>query len=290
MNIPYSGLCLGAGSAGGYYTLGALHYLYTSLPERMSQIKYYTGTSVGSIIVTMLAIGYTPMELFSYICKFDIGMVLNPNLDFKKAFETWGMISSQTWTEYLTSMVVYKWNQRFQEYKVPTYKEVYDKTGNIIICPSYKIHPNPEKIYSNPIQTPNLSIVDGMRMSSCIPGVFEKCEIEDSLYIDGAFFDSCPAEYLLNLLSPQERFVCIRFSKSNMTKMENITDYFKRIVYVFEMLQPHQGTTSSQCDDIIIKTEIGQLTLNVDLNKRIQYFNQGKIQTQNFLLGKEKTE
>jgi predicted acylesterase/phospholipase RssA len=286
----YKGICLGSGAACGYYMLGALHYLWSKEPEKIKNVKYFCGTSVGGLVATMLAIGYTPMEIFSYICKFDIGMVVTPTLNLKKALDTWGIVCKVTWKNYLTSMVRYKWSQLYGETTIPTYNDVYKKTGNTIICPTYKIHPDPECIYSSHLNTPDLNIVDGLLMTTCIPGLFEKCEINNSLYIDGAVVDSCPVEYLLKLIEPEDNICSIRFGKPKINSIDSFADYLKRIVALFELLQKHEGTKTSQCDNIIIKTEIGQLTLNIDINKRLQYFNQGKLQVKEFFYGKEKIE
>ena len=57
--MNFNGLCMSSGGVKGIVMLGALNYYYTA--NQTNNIKYYAGTSVGSIIVYLFSMGYTPL-------------------------------------------------------------------------------------------------------------------------------------------------------------------------------------------------------------------------------------
>ena len=61
----HNGLCISGGSFKGISALGALFYMEEK--EQLKNIKYYAGTSIGGIIITLLCCGIKPFEIFSYI-------------------------------------------------------------------------------------------------------------------------------------------------------------------------------------------------------------------------------
>jgi predicted acylesterase/phospholipase RssA len=63
----FKGLCISSGGMKGLYYLGVLDYYYEK--KLLDNVKYYAGTSIGSLICLLLIIGYTPKEIFQNILK-----------------------------------------------------------------------------------------------------------------------------------------------------------------------------------------------------------------------------
>ena len=52
----YTGISLSSGAARGIYQLGALHA--AECKQFLKDVKYYIGTSIGSMIALLLAVGW----------------------------------------------------------------------------------------------------------------------------------------------------------------------------------------------------------------------------------------
>src|SRR5690348_897778 len=57
----YTGLCLSSGGIRGLIQLGALHEFWNR--GYLTNLQYYAGSSVGSVISLLLAIGYEPIYI-----------------------------------------------------------------------------------------------------------------------------------------------------------------------------------------------------------------------------------
>ena len=62
-------LVIGGGGLKGFAALGVCTYLYEK--GILVNPDIYCGTSIGSIIATLLAIGYKPKELYKLLYKID---------------------------------------------------------------------------------------------------------------------------------------------------------------------------------------------------------------------------
>ena len=65
-SIYYDTLVLSGESSRAFVTLGAIQYAFDNY--LLKDLVNYVGTSSGSIICYLLAIGYTPVEIIVYIC------------------------------------------------------------------------------------------------------------------------------------------------------------------------------------------------------------------------------
>ena len=70
MEDNFNGLCISSGGIKGVIMLGALHHFYIN--NKLQDIKYYAGTSVGSIIIYLLSVGYSPLEILAFSCDDEI--------------------------------------------------------------------------------------------------------------------------------------------------------------------------------------------------------------------------
>ena len=278
----YDGICIGAGAAGGYYLLGALDFFYSENHDKIKNVKVYAGTSIGGIIATLLSIGYTPYEILMYSCTFDIANMLVPSLDLKQIFsESWGFISTDELKVYLGKMILAKMD------KIPTFKQLYDKNGNTLVFPTYQIHPTPQIMYMDKDTTPDLNVLEGLMRTINIPLIFDKCEQDEAIYVDGAIVDSCPSKYVLANYKCK-KILSVRLGNSKINKMKTILDYIKRIISIFEFLQDHNS--DDRVDDVVLTTELEKFTLNIDVKKRHQYYKTGRNQTYTHFFGKAKAD
>ena len=65
-SVKFDTLILGGNSTNALYTLGALQKLVED--NQLTDIRTYVGTSSGSLISTLLAIGFKPLDILTELC------------------------------------------------------------------------------------------------------------------------------------------------------------------------------------------------------------------------------
>jgi predicted acylesterase/phospholipase RssA len=182
---PYDTLVLAGGGIKGLFTTGALQYLYEN--GTLSQAKTYIGTSIGSIIAYMLIIGYTPIEMISYICskKFLDNV---PLVDFASALSGGGAVPFSGYQEMLETMTIDKIGILL------TMKDIREKCGKRLICTAFNITENRVEYISDE-NHPEMPCLTALRLSCSLPIIFSDFKYKNSYYIDGGIGDNFPFNY-----------------------------------------------------------------------------------------------
>lgn len=180
--LDYDTLVLPGGGIKGFSLLGAVQSALDM--GYLKNIKIYIGTSVGSIICYLLAIGYTPIEIIVvlYTTKwlenmqyFNLVDMINGN----------GATTFTKLSEFLEKLTINKIGRFLTLGKL---KELFGKT---LICVSYNITTCVTE-YIGPENYPDLPCITALRMSCNIPLIFERFKYMDNYYIDGGITDNFP--------------------------------------------------------------------------------------------------
>lgn len=211
MNNNYNSLVI---SGGGLKGLSALGYLQAAINEHafnLDEIKYYSGTSIGSIICLLLCCGYTPSELYT---KFLSTNTLLPINVFSLGVE-YGCCSFDIMLKEVQDLVVEKIGY------IPTFYTLFKLTGKSLYMCTCNI--TTKKIEYLSYKThPDLNCILGCKMSSTLPIIHFKCELNSNLYIDGGLGNNCPIEPILSEDKPK---ILVLSLKTNKTSPE-IIDFF----------------------------------------------------------------
>ena len=178
----YNTLILSGGGIKGFGMIGTLQYLKNE--DKLKDIKKIIGTSIGSIIGYLIILGFEPTEIiiqciqnnyFQTMEQFQIvrGVRGKGFLDFK-VFET--ILNDFTF-------------QKLE--KIPTFQELYDYNPIHFQIVTYNYSKNREEILSNET-TPNLSLLDALRMTSNIPFIFGHFQYKNDYYFDGFITSNFP--------------------------------------------------------------------------------------------------
>jgi len=289
-------LCLSAGAIKGIYQLGACHYLDTK--NKLKYINTFIGTSVGSAIACMLAIGYEPLDFFSKICTDDINKCLEYDISLRQFLLEWGAINNKKFKEYIEKSIIEKLGF------IPTFEQFYFLTGKIFICSAWCLNSEQHKTYFNFINTPDILISDAVIASCAIPGIFTKVKIDNNYYLDGGMFDCCPIDYLFHFLTKECNYDSIKecfilYTKSSVlnpvSEIHNLFDYLREIAYIPFLLQkqPDKKTLQTKFKSFInpeylryieLICEYDEITLSVPVQNKIKNFCSGYEQTKLSLL------
>jgi NTE family protein len=185
------------------------------------KIKGIAGTSGGSIIATLLAIGYTPSEIkeiimnldfeqlvdfkenkfiYDYInntAKLDVTQTLDaiklllftkllshPGTTTYNKLETFSLFSDNNIYDYIKSIIKQKTNT--DDY---TFQDLYLEKGINLVITATNLNTKNVEYFD---KGSSMLIVDAIRMSMCLPLFFQPINYNDILYLDGGLLNNYP--------------------------------------------------------------------------------------------------
>ena len=266
--INYTTLVVSGGSVKGHIALGVLQYALDR--HYLDYVKTYIGTSIGSAISYLLAIGYTPRDILVYLCVNHVGEEFK-YYNMVKVINGEGSFSFDIISKHLEKMTLEKIGHYL------TFREVFTILGKKLIFTTY----NETQGYGEYLSVdtyPDMPVLVAVQMSSLLPFVFEKFRYMGSSYIDGGIFDNFP------LLQAQkgEKILGInmlpRQHGLSPEKEKDLFGYIHHLMFtpVMELVKIQTKNKPENCDiiEIIDKDEI-PLKLNLDNKEKLNYFSKG---------------
>ena len=158
---------------------------------QLSDLKNLIGTSFGSLVLFMLAMGCTSEEMLSNVI---LGVETSKRQKLVGAFvncvERGGIDDGTILLECVKRPLV----QKLERSDV-TFLEFVKLTGKNLIVVGSNLSSSNAEVFSVDT-TPFMSVVLALRISASIPIVFEPVIHEGALYVDGALFDNFPVSLL----------------------------------------------------------------------------------------------
>ena len=205
---PKVGVVLGGGGAKGAAHIGALKYI----EEMGIPIDYVAGTSMGSIIGGLYAMGYTPDELTVLIANMDWSQYIGNRIDRPMMSDEAKRRSSTLMVNVpfsLESLFDKNSNSNF----ISQLPSAYVNNSSLVnlfndLCVGYQEEmdfnnmPIPfacvatDLITGNEVVLRSGSVPTAMRASMAIPGVFSPVQMGDKLLVDGGLVNNFPADVL----------------------------------------------------------------------------------------------
>lgn len=280
LNPPvfYDTLVLSGGSTKGILTLGAIQYAFDHY--LLKNVKTYIGTSSGSMIGYLLAIGYTPIEIMVYVCTNQI-MEKMQHLNIVDMIQGRGASSFNNIQEQIEKMTISKIGY------LPTLNDLREKYGKTLICVTHNITENCTE-YLSWETYPNLPCVTAIRMSANLPLIFETYKYGDSFYIDGGISDNFAidigdqrGEKVLGIvLNPDQG----NFSSDpDVNTLEFI--YKLMFIPISQAMEYKIGKVSEKCQIIRINHNkmIKFFQFNVSSKVKLEMFSSGYEQMKNIM-------
>lgn len=269
--LNFDTLVIAGGSTKGILTLGALQYAYDNYI--LKKINIFIGTSSGSIICFLLLIGYTPIELITYLCtnqlleklqNFNIVAMLNGN----------GAISFSSIYEQLEKLTINKIGY------IPTFKNIKDIFDKTLICVTYNLTDDKTEYISH-LNNPDMPCLIALKMSSNLPLIFEKYKYGDKFYIDGGISDNFPIDIgdkygnrILGLLIDEDEKI------SNID--DNILEYIYKLIFIPISQNIEHKIINSSKNCKIIRLSYPKLkffNFNIKSKEKLNIFSSGYEQT-----------
>lgn len=281
----------GSGSKAIAFT-GAL----TVLEERgyYKNIRRFAGTSSGSFVATLLAVGYTPSELQAEMYSIDFCDFVDDHWLPTKIYNLlnyFGFYSINNFKEYIRCLLVKKVNN-----SLITFGELYNNgRGKELIIIGGNLSKGDSCTFS-PFDTPNMPIVDAMMISMSLPGIFMPIKYNDELYVDGGIFNIYPIKAFdvgtsINTKTLGLKIVNKDDYKPKIKHVKNLTDFITVLVdSVFMKIEKLHIEPGYWERTIAIESHISALEDDLSTYDKDILINSGEKSAQKFLRNNSKSK
>lgn len=185
----YTSLVIEGGGSKNIASLGALSFLEQQ--GLINNLSNYAGTSSGAIICTLLNMGFTSQEIFNVIFNGQVNKTTQSNIWmwFYNILKKYGIHNPHKVNKLITDLFKTK-----QHPPNITFKQLYQKTNKNLVITGTNI--TKQKIdYFHHLNTPNMPIIDAIRITMNIPLYFTKIQHNGDYYVDGFLLMNFPLYY-----------------------------------------------------------------------------------------------
>lgn len=264
-------LVLCGGGVRGIALIGALK----ALDEKciLKNIKNIAGSSMGGIIGCLIAIGYTPSELYNFIEIFDLNKCKSKQI--RDIFTEFGIDNGKN----LICILEKLFKQKDMSPKM-TFNDLYKMNGVKLFLTTVCIN-DKSVIYLSNDTVPNMTLIDGLRMTASFPFWFVPVEYKNKLYIDGGCIDNYPISIFSDKLDETIGIYLITI-KEYKKKITNIEDYFLSLIECLnESFNLSFNVDPKNTIKIHLET-IGMLDMKLSKEKKKQIYTNGYVSTMNW--------
>ena len=263
-------LCLSGGGINAISFIGVLEHLCSNKLNIDNIINYYA-TSAGSIICFLLNIGYTPLNIGEIIYELDFAKLIG-EIILENYLEDWGIVFNM---EHLIKLL----NNKLNIDNI-TFIELYNKTNKKLNIIGTNISKYEQVLY-NYEKTPDFSVLDAIKISTCVPMLFKPVKIGDDYFVDGALSNNFPIDYCdpKTTLGISINWGCPQPINSLSSYISNILNmisykYFSHVdeeKYMIIKINP-------ECEN-----NFSNLDFTINVNSKIKLLRQGQLIAQDFL-------
>ena len=303
---PKVGLVLSGGGAKGAAHIGVLKYI----EEVGIPIDYIAGTSMGSIVGGMYAMGYSPNEILDLISSVDWNRLISNEVERRKiSFIQKSEKSSQVVNIPFSFKGKNKENLQVKSFRnsLPNGIVSGDNLINLFnslavgYSDSVSFHnlPIPFICIATNMMNGEAEILDrgiftkSLRASMAIPVLFDPVKIGRSLYVDGGLVSNFPVEQCRAMGA--DYIIGVSMSPGLEENPDNLSSILSQVKQLKEIItDKDRGKYHEQCD-IFISPDlkgVGMLSFNAESVARVTQsgYEAALAQDDNFRVLKEKLE
>jgi len=285
-NTIYKNLVI---SGGGFYCFqffGIIKYLDDN--NLLKDINKYIGVSAGALINLLLVVGYKFCEIENFLMKFDFSKIFD--MHFEKIFEEdnfKGLSNGNNFNKLIKKFLIKK-----DLDENITFSELYKKTNKDIIIGVTNI--TEDKVeYLNHENYPDMPVYLAIRMTSCLPVIFDPIIYKDNYYLDGGLKDNFP----IQLIPEEELKNTIGIALYPFKDKYDIKDMVT-IKYLFHLYRTISSSSLKYKIDmyknrsklfIVTITNENFINYKIDENNRKELFNLGYEQCKEMFTNEQLT-
>lgn len=224
------GLALSGGGIRGIAHAGVLK----AFEENNIKIDIIGGTSSGSLVATLYALGYSPLYIFFLFKKYAKDMI---SIDSSTIFKS---VSGLIKNRKLDILGFNKGDSIEKEYNELALRKGAKTISDIkmpIVIPTVDIKNSKEYIFTNIVPKENkdnmiyiteISIGSAVRASSSFPGIFCPYEYKEYSFLDGGILDNIPVKEVKK--QGADAIIAVNFKADEIDKESNVMDITLRTI------------------------------------------------------------
>lgn len=223
------GLALSGGGIRGAVHIGVLK----AFEENNIKIDIIGGTSSGSLVAALYAMGYTPVHIYELFKRYGkiittmgAGSIINGvggyivNKKFNISGINDGNSIEDLYNEFANRKNIYKMSDMKMPIVIPT---IDIKNGKEYVFTSKKSH---NKSYNKYIT--DISVGAAVRASSSFPGFFCPYEYENHIFLDGGTIDNIPVSEVIKCGA--NKVITVNFAPIEINGNSNVMDIVLRTI------------------------------------------------------------
>ena len=224
------GLALSGGGIRGIAHAGVLK----ALEENNIKIDAIGGTSSGSIIATLYAMGYSPYYIYILFKKYAKDLVKQNSISkvtsignfmANKKGNFQGFYTGEEIESGFNNIALRKGVKKISDIKMPIVIPTVDVQDSKKYIITNKI---PEKSSPNTEYINNIDIGKAIRASSSFPVVFSPCEYNKHRFLDGGILDNFPTTEVKK--QGVDKTITVNFKADDIDENSNIMDIVMRTI------------------------------------------------------------
>lgn len=224
------GIALSGGGIRGIAHAGVLK----ALEDNKIKIDIIGGTSSGSLVASLYAMGYSPYYIYilfkkyaSEIAQINTNVIISGIKGFmrNKKVSLTGLKSGKSLEKICNEIASKKGINKIEDIKMP------------IVIPTVDIMNSKEYVFTNVIPKDseneekyiiNATIGKAVRASSSFPAVFSPCEYEEHAFMDGGALDNIPIDEVRK--QGADKVIAVKFDSDEITTESNIMDIMMKTI------------------------------------------------------------
>ena len=275
MNKSFKYTCLfGGGAIRGVSYIGAVK----ALEELGITPQTLAGSSVGSIIAALLAVGYNSGELKEIFLKVNFDLFRDISLGLGPIF---ALSKGEVFLDWLRDLIESKfYGEKYKKgaNRSDTFKDI---TTNLSYfeCKEFSRY-----------ETPDFEIASAIRISCCMPGLMKPIEYNKTILVDGDLQKSWPMWKLSkNLLLNDERILEFRLegyyddNNNNLSGLDYANAVYSCMTAMSTSFITNIYAGKDKFDYIVLNTgDVVVVDFNINANKRNELMKIGYDQTMEY--------
>ena len=213
------GIALSGGGIRGIAHAGVLQ----ALKNNGINVDVIGGTSAGSMVASLYAMGYSPEEIYMLFRKNARKIIGSNTFPIISGIKTFigrkektikGFRNGKNIEELYDNIAKQKGVDNIKQIKMP------------LVIPSVDIMESKEYIFTNKI--PHISIGKAVRASSSFPAVFDLCSVQKHAFMDGGALDNVPVEEVKR--QGADKVIAVKFDSDEINEDSNVMDIVMKTI------------------------------------------------------------